>query len=465
LADKPIVMLCHDGDLKDLKRQGLAAEEKYDGCFPYSAIIETKEYGKIKIGRVVQKHLSAHVKSYDFQKREVVWKPIINWVYKGSTADWMALKVPQTSRRKGITCTPNHEIYTPDGKKFADQLRKGDRVHIKSDLITEEQDQVILGTLLGDSSLFLDKRYLGSPRLVIPHSTKQKDYVEWEAQKLTNLGAVIETHRTSGFGSKMLYARTKTTPSLWRYYRLRYPKSQAHKIVDNLTHRGLAIWCMDDGTLCKSKRQRPRFRISTNRYPLETVQRMAKTLANNFGYNVTAWNGAKGPELFFNVDSTEQMMADLAPYFHPSLSYKLNLEPSQVGEKLDFQVKFGEMLIEAEILETVQRKDFDHYQRNDGTIAHYPMKKGMYDIEVADTHNYFLNDVLVGNTRVKIVKKNGVVSLINRHGIDYTHRLTEIVDAAKAIKGDFTIDTEAVFINPVTKEVEFTPCQALFGSK
>ena len=62
-------------------------------------------------------------------------------------------------------------------------------------------------------------------------------------------------------------------------------------------------------------------------------------------------------------------------------------------------------------------------------------------------------------TRVKIVKKNGVVTLINRHGINYTHRLTEIVDVAKAIKGDFTIDTEAVFINPVTKEVEFTPCQ------
>jgi len=34
-----------------------------------------------------------------------------------------------------------------------------------------------------------------------------------------------------------------------------------------------------------------------------------------------------------------------------------------------------------------------------------------------------------------------------------------LVDAAKAIKGDFTIDTEAVYINPETKEVEFTPSQ------
>jgi len=49
--------------------------------------------------------------------------------------------------------------------------------------------------------------------------------------------------------------------------------------------------------------------------------------------------------------------------------------------------------------------------------------------------------------------------LINRNRIDYTHRLTELVDAAKAIKGDFTIDTEATYINPETKEVEFTPSQ------
>jgi len=66
-------------------------------------------------------------------------------------------------------------------------------------------------------------------------------------------------------------------------------------------------------------------------------------------------------------------------------------------------------------------------------------------------------------TRVKIVKKNGVVMLINRNRIDYTRRLTELVDAAKTIKGDFIIDSEAVYINLATKEVEFTPCQSSLG--
>jgi len=64
-------------------------------------------------------------------------------------------------------------------------------------------------------------------------------------------------------------------------------------------------------------------------------------------------------------------------------------------------------------------------------------------------------------TRIKVVKEKGIVTLVNRHGIVYTSRLPELVEAAKAIKGDFTVDGEAVYVNPVTKEIEFTPCQSL----
>lgn len=58
-----------------------------------------------------------------------------------------------------------------------------------------------------------------------------------------------------------------------------------------------------------------------------------------------------------------------------------------------------------------------------------------------------------------IIKEKGEVTLQNRHGINYTVRLPEIVKAAEAVQGDFTIDGEVVFINPKTGEEEFTPCQ------
>ena len=62
-------------------------------------------------------------------------------------------------------------------------------------------------------------------------------------------------------------------------------------------------------------------------------------------------------------------------------------------------------------------------------------------------------------TRCLIIKEKGEVTLQNRHGIIYTVRLPEIVDAAKAIPGSFIIDGEVVYINPETGMEEFTPCQ------
>jgi len=63
-------------------------------------------------------------------------------------------------------------------------------------------------------------------------------------------------------------------------------------------------------------------------------------------------------------------------------------------------------------------------------------------------------------TRVAIVKEGNAVTLWNRDGINYTARLPEIVQAAKRIPGNFTMDGEAVYVNPKTGEAEFTPCQS-----
>ena len=63
-------------------------------------------------------------------------------------------------------------------------------------------------------------------------------------------------------------------------------------------------------------------------------------------------------------------------------------------------------------------------------------------------------------TRVVIVKEGNIIALWNRDGINYTARLPEIVQAAKRIPESFTMDGEAVYVNPKTGEAEFTPCQS-----
>lgn len=70
----------------------------------------------------------------------------------------------------------------------------------------------------------------------------------------------------------------------------------------------------------------------------------------------------------------------------------------------------------------------------------------------------FVGEEKYDGTRVLIIKKAGRVKLQNRLGIDYTNRLTEFVEAAQRLDGDFVLDGEAVYINP-SGRVEFTPCQ------
>jgi ATP-dependent DNA ligase len=72
----------------------------------------------------------------------------------------------------------------------------------------------------------------------------------------------------------------------------------------------------------------------------------------------------------------------------------------------------------------------------------------------------FVAELKLDGTRVKIVKENGKVTLINRRQIIYNARLPEITEAVKAIPADnFILDSEIVYINPATGQSEFTPCQ------
>lgn len=68
-------------------------------------------------------------------------------------------------------------------------------------------------------------------------------------------------------------------------------------------------------------------------------------------------------------------------------------------------------------------------------------------------------------TRLFIDKKKEAVTLQNRKGIDYTRRLPDVVAATKKVPGSFTLDSEVVYINPVTGKVEFTPCQRRCATK
>ena len=52
-----------------------------------------------------------------------------------------------------------------------------------------------------------------------------------------------------------------------------------------------------------------------------------------------------------------------------------------------------------------------------------------------------------------------IMVLQNRHGVNYTIRLSDIAKGLQQLHGIWTLDSEAVYINPETGREEFTPCQ------
>lgn len=71
----------------------------------------------------------------------------------------------------------------------------------------------------------------------------------------------------------------------------------------------------------------------------------------------------------------------------------------------------------------------------------------------------FLAEKKLDGTHGLIQKRGDVVTIFNRHGVNYTRRIPEFVEAAKKSPHDFTINGEIIYTNPKTGEIEFTPGQ------
>ncbi|RLG48188.1 MAG: hypothetical protein DRN90_03860 [Thermoproteota archaeon] len=99
----------------------------FEGCLEYGTMVLT-DSGLLSIGEIVEKRLKVNVLSFNIFKGRMEWKPIIGWFKNGQSSGFMELSISNNSSSKKLVLTPNHVIYTPLGKKKAEELRIGDYV-------------------------------------------------------------------------------------------------------------------------------------------------------------------------------------------------------------------------------------------------------------------------------------------------------------------------------------------------
>jgi len=196
--------------------------------------------------------------------------------------------------------------------------------------ITNRQNAIIVGTLLGDSLLERNGRYV---RLSVDHSIKQKDYLLWKYNELKTLvpsePRIINSYHLK---EKKKYTRLHfATYSLelfecyWKAFYVNNKKTIVKFIStwfkDPLS---LAVWYMDDGY---KRNDCNALRISTDAFSLSEQKILQDILKKNFNAMATLHRKGKWWNLYIPQKEVNKFVRIISPYIIPSLKYKIALTP------------------------------------------------------------------------------------------------------------------------------------------
>lgn len=125
--------------------------------------------------------------------------------------------------------------------------------------LSKKVREVILGSLLGDGSLKINKNYKNA-RFSFRHSICQKEYFFWKVNQLREISgrSCWWQQRKNSLGKTMLRYQSIATDSLTDIFKLTSKNrnfSIRRKWLNQLTSLSLAIWWLDDGSLVVNSRR------------------------------------------------------------------------------------------------------------------------------------------------------------------------------------------------------------------
>lgn len=196
--------------------------------------------------------------------------------------------------------------------------------------LTQRQESILLGTVLGDGCL--QKTGKKNARLRLEHRENQKEYLLWKGKQFPRLflGKPEYLERIHP-DTKGIYAywrwQSNSTPVLGKWHSMFYKNGKKHipeELGKLLTQPiALAVWYMDDGTF---------YHNNHNRYSMIYLGKVSKEEANiaveailrNFRIQAKVYDKKKkGFALFFSVVETKKMHDLVRPFMLPIFNYKL----------------------------------------------------------------------------------------------------------------------------------------------
>lgn len=193
-------------------------------------------------------------------------------------------------------------------------------------VLSEKQQAILLGLLLGDGHMEWKYRY---PRLRINQTLRHKEYVDWLYDELKEFciekpHAVDVTDKRNGSIYYHYLFSTKISPVFIKYHKLFY--QQGRKIVPRklpvlLKNKiSLAVWYMDDGFKrndCSS------LYLCTSGFSLEDQEFLQDMLYKTFGLETKMHFAGKNARIYFPVHSAKRFCELVRSFILPVFYYKL----------------------------------------------------------------------------------------------------------------------------------------------
>lgn len=359
-------------------------------------ILADGTYRKIK--DIVNNRESVIVRSYNIEKDKVENKRVVGW-FRNSPKQFYKVRF---EKQKGtVFCSDNHRFITDKGEVRLKDLSVGDKVLRDEPSLSEEQKSFLIGTLLGDSTIYGTKgRPFACPRVTMTQGYAQKNWIELKVSVFKNIiseeirfSKENEKKYNDGFDNRKPVAQinTRSVSCLKEIEDLILdPKTKkkvvSRRLLNKLTPAGIAAWYMDDGqrydTKYKGKKKISRVNIHTSGFSEEEQDIICKYFEEVWGIG---FRRVKPMGYWFITTKT---VGDTKKFYNL-------IAPEMVDGVLDYKLpqefKRGNGILNIPKGRDVTPEKITKIEKYGNKLC------DSYDIEVEDNHNYFAGGILVHN--------------------------------------------------------------------
>lgn len=366
-----------------------------DRCLIGDTKIAT-DHGTLRIADIVNKKLDVKVKSYNIDTGEIEYKSINSYQKYANNEELVEIEYPNcgnTFRKNRIICTLDHKFFTNNQYVEAKDLHINDAIMMPLTCYDDEVIPMVYGMLLGDSSIINDKRTNSNNiRISTTQGEAQLEYLKLKQSIFGEDNFRIYKGK-SGYCDNAVYSGRLVMDINIANHVLQDcyvdgKKAITERMMDKITPMSLAFWYMDDGMIrhrSLDDKQSPSIEISTCGFTKEENEILIDMLWNKFGVKANLRRERTYWSIYITVEGTKVFLDLIKDYIPACMKYKTLIEYENAPCVLD-NINFArkEMLIPVRI----------------SAIKKYDGRKNycsLYDIEVADNHNFFANNILTHN--------------------------------------------------------------------